>query len=245
MHSISLHPFSAAGAPVDLEAEAARLEAALAARKEELTALQDELRGFKARYAQAVGSRVAELAEIEGEIRKAEDRLLGVEVEEGEEDEDGAASTDFYGGDDSEGVPVKKSLRRLFWSVAKMFHPDHASDEGEARRRHSVMAEASRAYREGDLESLHTLLGDEALQSFCASARGAEEEEDLGARVLTLELELRTIEFGIKRARQDALYRLKSEVDEEAALGRDALARMAERIDRQIAKARRRLAHLS
>jgi len=240
MHSLSLHSSSVKD-PINLESEVARLEAALAGRRAELTALQDSLREFKTRYAQVVGSRLAELAEVEKAIREAEGRVLGVESEPEEED----AGTDFYGGQDAGEAQVGRSLRRLFWSVAKMFHPDHAADEGEARRRHTVMAEASRAYREGDVESLHTLLGDEGLQSFCANAPGDEDPEDLGARALRLELELRTIEFGIKRIRLDALQRLKLEVEEEAARGRDALALSAERIDRQIVKARRRLENLS
>jgi hypothetical protein len=245
MHSLTLYPSSATDTPVDLEAEGARLGALLAARRAELTALQEGLRAFKARYTQTVGGRLAELAEVEREIEEAETRLLGLDEEEEDAGDGEEAGTSFSERGGSEPTHVRASLRQLFWSVAKMFHPDHAADDAEARRRHTVMAEASRAYREGDVESLHTLLGDDALQSFCASARGADEEEDPGGRVLALELELRTIEFGIKRARQDGLYRLKLEVEEEARAGRDALAQMAERIQRQIAKARRRLAHLS
>jgi hypothetical protein len=242
MQNLTLHSSSTKGAPIDLETEVARLETALAERREELASLQEALRAFKSHYTQVVGSRVAELAEIEQEIKKAEDRLLGVEAEEAKDEEE---KSDFYSDGEEEQLPVRKALRKLFWSVAKMFHPDHAADEGEARRRHSVMAEANRAYREGDLESLNTLLGDEGLQSFCATAHGHEDEEDLGARLLALELELRTIEFGIKRITQDGLYRLKLKVEEEAAEGRNALAQMVAGIDRQIAKARRRLAHLS
>ena len=238
MHSLILQP-AAGRTPADPAAEAARLEALLAERRAELAALQEELREFKARYARAVGGRVSELAEIERAIRAAESRLLGVEPEE--EEGEGAG---FYEAQ-AEDVQVRKALRRLFWSVAKVFHPDHASDEREARRRHSVMAEASRAYREGDVESLHTLLGDDALQSYCAAGHARDEEEDLQARVVRLELELRTVEFGIKRARQDALYKLKLQTEEEAAQGRDPLAATAERLDRRIVKARRRLEHLS
>jgi hypothetical protein len=238
MHSLTVQP-TTDRTPVDLAAEAARLEALLAERRAGLTALQEELREFKAHYARVVGGKVSELAEVEKAIRAAESRLLGVEPEE--ESEEGA---DFDDGP-AEDVPVRKALRKLFWSVAKVFHPDHASDEREARRRHSVMAEASRAYREGDVESLHTLLGDEALQSYCAAGHAHEEHEDLQARVVRLELELRTVEFGIKRARQDALYRLKLQVEEEQAQGKDPLAATAERLDRQIVKARRRLEHLS
>ena len=241
MGSISLHPTSTEQGAPDLAAEVARLEALLAERRAELSALQDEMREFKSRYTQTVGSRLAELADVEREIKEAEERLLGV-VAEDDEEEDAGASQNAH---DERGLPVKTALRKLFWSVARMFHPDHAGDEHEARRRHSIMAEASRAYREGDAESLHTLLGDEQLQSFCATTRPPEEEEDLADRLISLKEELRTVEFGLKRLRQDGLFRLKERVAAEAAEGRDALAAEAERIQRQIVKARRRLAHLS
>jgi hypothetical protein len=107
------------------------------------------------------------------------------------------------------------------------------------------MAEAGRAYREGDVESLHTLLGDEELRSYCAAPHADDGAEDTAARLINLKEELRTVEFGIKRARQDGLYRLKLKADADAAAGRDSLAETAERIGRQIEKARRRLAHLS
>jgi hypothetical protein len=138
-------------------------------------------------------------------------------------------------------------LRKLFWSVARLFHPDHATDELEARRRHAVMAEASRAYSDGDVDSLHTLLGDEQLQFFCASAgaQGGEQEEDLASQLVRLKGELRTIEFGIKRIHQDGLYLKMVKVKADKQSGRDTLASMAEEIRRQIKKARRRLEHLA
>ena len=107
------------------------------------------------------------------------------------------------------------------------------------------MAEASRAYRDGDIDSLHTLLGDEQLQFFCTQPSADETEEDLTGRLLRLKGELRTAEFGIKRIRLDGLYHLKLKVDEEAKTGRDVLTQMAENINRQIVKARRRLEHLA
>lgn len=243
MHSLSLQTSSDRDASINLEAEVARLDALLEERRAELASLQERLREFRARYTQIVGSRMSELSDLERAIKEAEDRLLGLETEEAASEE---TESDFYGSKEEANVPVRKALRKLFWSVAKMFHPDHASDEREARRRHTVMAEANRAYREGDLESLNTLLGDEGLQSFCASVGGEQhEEEDLSARLLTLELEIRTIEFGIKRIHQDALYKVKLKVEEEESEGRDALAQMAASLDRKIAKARRRLEHLS
>lgn len=243
MQNLSLHPTAARNPPPDPALEAARLEELLAGRRRELTTLQDEMREFKTRYTQVVGSRLAELAEIEQAIKKAEARLLGLDPETVEDDEE---AVDFDNGADA-ATPAsgKTSLRKLFWSVARMFHPDHATDEREARRRHTIMAEASRAYSEGDVDSLHVLLGDEELQSYCAVPAGADETEDVAERLLRLKEELRTVEFGIKRVRQDGLYTLKLRVEEEARDNRDLLAQMAERIERQITKARHRLEHLS
>ena len=213
----------------------------MAGRRAELVALQQELRAFKERYAQVVGSRLAELGEVERALKEAEARLFDLEAE-AETDE---GVNDTAEAQSSTGAAGKTALRKLFWSVARLFHPDHAADEKEAKRRHEVMAEASRAYREGDVESLSTLLGDEQLQFFCASAGADDPAEDLTSRLLRLKGELSTIEFGIRRIRQDGLYRLKLKVDEEAASGRDHLAAMADNIARQISKARSRLEHLT
>jgi hypothetical protein len=244
MQNLSFHPTAAKSPPPDPAREAARLEELLAERRRELAALQEEMHAFKARYTQVVGSRLAELAEIEQAIREAESRLLGLDPASAEEAEE--PTVDFHnGGSDASHASGKVSLRKLFWSVARMFHPDHAADEQEARRRHTIMAEASRAYSEGDVDSLHVLLGDEELQSYCAVPTSPEETEDIAERLLRLKEELRTVEFGIKRVRQDGLYTLKLRVEDEAREGRDVLAQMAERIRRQITKARHRLEHLS
>lgn len=239
MPNLTLHPSAAQESPFDLAAEIARLETLLAERRFELSALQEKLRDFKARYTQVVGSCLAELEEVEQEIRAAERRALGAGGGEDNDEAPGRAR------DSSVSAPGKTTLRTLFWSVARLFHPDHAADEEEARRRHSVMAEASRAYREGDVESLHTLLGDEDLQSYCATAKDVNDPADLAARVVSLKEELRTVEFGLMRIRRDGMYRLKLKTDEELKHGRNALAEMAERTKRQIVKARRRLEHLS
>ena len=227
-----------------MAAEVARLEALLDERRGELVALQEEFREFKMRYARVVGSRLAELAEVESAIRKAEERLLS-----GGEAEDHDAESDAHAPDVPDALPVaplKTSMRKLFWSVARLFHPDHAADEGEARRRHTIMAEASRAYREGDVESLHILLGDEELQSYCATAPDAgDAPQDLAGRLVRLKEEVLTVEFGLKRIRQDSLHRLMLSVADDAAHGRDGLSAMAERIARQITKARHRLENLA
>jgi len=247
MQSLTLRPTDTENHPLDLASEIKRLETLLAERRGELVSLQEELRLFKARYTQIVGSRLAELADIERAIKEAEAHLFGLE-DVPEEEDTSSHRDDTAEAHRTTSLPVKVALRKLFWSIAKVFHPDHAADEGEAKRRHTIMAEASRAYTEGDIESLHTLLGDEHLQSYCANGSGArdeDEEENPANRLLGLKDELRTIEFGIKRITQDSLYQLKLSCDVEAAQHRDALAAIAERIARQIIKARHRLEHVS
>src|SRR3954471_21158053 len=239
MHGLDLHKSSAARKAVDPSLEVGRLEALLEERRAELSDLQEEFREFKSRYAEVVGGPLAELAEVEQEIRRAEARMLGLDTD-AEEDE----PSRFYEPSPARS-PGKTGLRKLFWSVARMFHPDHASDEDEARRRHTIMAEASRAYRDGDVESLSTLLGDEQLQSYCASSSREDEPEDAAARLLHLKEELVTIEFGIKRLRQDRLYHLMLSSAEEARQGRDQLAQMADAIRRKIVKARNRLTNIA
>jgi hypothetical protein len=241
MQSLSLHEIASQNAPLDLELQVSELESLLAMRRAELVALQQELRAFKEHYAQMVGSRLAKLGEVERSIKEAEARLFNLEAEAASEVEENVADETQR----SANAPGKTALRKLFWAVARLFHPDHAADEKEAKRRHEVMSEASRAYREGDVESLSTLLGDEQLQFFCASQGEDDPEEDLTGRLLRLKGDLSTTEFGIKRIRQDGLYRLKLKVDEDAKDGRDALLAMAENIERQITKARRRLEHLA
>jgi hypothetical protein len=242
MQSLSLHETASRNAQPDLELQISELEALLMERRAELVRLQQELRAFKERYTQVVGSRLAELSEVESSIKEAEARLFELEAEI----EDAEAAPASSGEAPSSTIASgKTTLRKLFWSVARLFHPDHAGDEREAQRRHAVMAEASRAYQAGDVESLHTLLGDEQLQSFCTAQGANDSEEDLASQFLRLKGELSTIEFGIKRIRQDSLYHLKLKVDREAKDGRDALQAMAENINRQIAKARRRLEHLA
>ncbi len=237
MPNLSLQLSVSKPEPIDPAQESVRLEILLDERRAELAALQAEFRAFKARYAQVVGSKLAELADVERELRAAERRTLGVGAAEAPGEAIGAIATGATSG--------PTTLRKLFWSVARLFHPDKAAGAAEAQRRHEIMTAANRAYREGDVDSLHTLLGDENLQSYCATHDGADDPHDLTARIFALKEELRTVEFGLKRIKQDRLYQLKLAADEAATHGRDALAAEAARIARQIGKARNRLAHLS
>jgi hypothetical protein len=224
-------------ASLNLEEEIAHTEKLIAERSAELKRLQTSLSEFRALYMQTVGKRLAELAEIEREIKRLEAEAFGIDEQDSEDEP--IASDDARRGFGS------KTLRKLFWSAAKLFHPDHAKDEREAARRHALMSEATRAYRAGDVESLQTLVGDEDFNLYCATLPSDGEAVDSHEQLLRLKDELRTIEFGIKRITQDGLYRIKLKADEAAREGKNLLDEMAQNISRQIIKARRKLEHLS
>src|SRR5215212_2500271 len=128
MQSLSLHSSAAKNEPLDLALEVERLEGSLSERSRELVVLQEEFRQFKTLYTQTIGGRLAELHEVELAIKEAESRLLGVEAEE----ETVAAEASDDEARAAQGSPVASpvggSLRKLFWAVAKMFHPDMAAD---------------------------------------------------------------------------------------------------------------------
>lgn len=156
MNSLSLNPLILADEPFDPVAEVARLESLLQERQDELTSLQAELFEFKTRYAQIVGCRLAELAEVEGGIKMAEARLqvgednAAAEVEAEDRGRDGKLR-------DSEKSALGGSMRKLFWSVAKLFHPDHAADEREAAEGRAALAEEARRIARQIVKARHRL----------------------------------------------------------------------------------------
>src|SRR6201986_5422861 len=158
MHGLDLHKSSSARAAVDPAAEVERLESLLEGRRAELSALQEEFRAFKARSAEVGGGPLADLSEVEQEIRQAEARMLGLE----DDAEEGGPSNFF----DPTPAPGKTGLRKLFWSAADRSHPAPAADEHEPRQPPAITAAARRPYRDGDVESPNLVLGDEHLQSY-------------------------------------------------------------------------------
>jgi hypothetical protein len=49
-------------------------------------------------------------------------------------------------------------LKRLFYSLAKRFHPDLATDEREKKRRQDIMVKVNKAYSSKDLKALRALM---------------------------------------------------------------------------------------
>jgi hypothetical protein len=227
-------------ARLDTAQEIARLEALLEEKRAELKAAQEELRAFKERYARIVGRKYIELAHVERAIKRAESALFNL-PEEDLTDEIPAFNDDKAG----ETSQVKNSLRKMFWKVAQLFHPDHASDDKESARRHAVMSEATRAYQDGDADKLAELLGDDDLKFFCATAGETNDGAfDPAEYILELKDELRTLDYGLRRVRQDPLHHVMRQTQAAHEQGRDDLQETAARLERRLKKARNRLVQL-
>jgi chromosome segregation ATPase len=104
------------------------------------------------------------------------------------------------------------------------------------------MAEANRAYEEGDEERLRVIL--QEWESSPEAVKGEGAGADLVRvirKIAQAEERLRAIEIEVSQLKESDLYKLKTKVEEAEKEKRDLLAEMAKQLDKQIADARERL----
>lgn len=230
-----------------------RLENRLAEAEELIIGFREELKIFEARYTLEVARLYAELDEIEASIAEEEARLApdDEEIQRRAEEarlraEESAAATDeenwqacshkFY---------PSPEMKRAYYKLAKLVHPDLAVDLEERERRHQLMAKLNDAYAAGDAKLMDELV--EEHRDSPELVKG----DSVGDRLVRL---IRQI-YQVKR-RLQALSREKFElemsennqlrlkVETEMREGRNLLAQMAERTKTQIKRAERKLNNL-
>jgi hypothetical protein len=217
----------------------AELNALLAERAAEIARIQSDLETFRIRYRRDVGLLHEELEELERAIAEAELGEISRLVDSG--DSAAAASPDRPQLD-----PVPRfttdAVRKLFRDVAKTIHPDLARDELTRDRRHSLMAEANRAYALGDEERLRRIL--ETWESSPEAVQGSDpgaERLRLIRTIAQIEEQLNACASDLAAMQASALWQLKAMVDEAAARGKDLVEDMVRRLKRDITAARNRL----
>ena len=233
------------------QAELTSLEAELAQSELDLATLRGELHAFEAHYVRSVGARYAELDEIRAQIaealarvaqedRSAQERAAQARAEASESAQaTGAAHEAAQAGR----FQPSENLKKLYREVARRVHPDLANDERDRARRTRLMAEANRAYEEGDEARLQAVLQE------WESSPDAVTGEGVGAQLVRVirkiaQAEVRRHNIGdeIDQLKGSELYQLKIKVDEAEEAGRDLLAEMTGTLDKQIAEAREELA---
>jgi len=241
MYSVTLRPR-------DLDAEQRELEQQeqlLDERERELFALKLELQQLQARYLADVGGLYRELTSLEATVTAAEVqaglRPPPSPYDSSQEDDDRDGSAESCTNPSSPSV----DLKRIFRDVARAIHPDRALDEPARCRRHSLMAEANRAYAERDEDRLRLILStwERSPDAVVGDGREADEQR-VQRRLAEIGERLQAIDAETRDLHASAIWRLKSRVDEARAQGWDLFAEMRLQVKREIARARVRLARL-
>jgi len=212
--------------------------------------LKGEIRLFEQSYERILGGRIAELEDLEWQLKG----LLGSDEErlgKGSADQEETFAqfrhrTDLLDDD----IPTdpdqpQKSLKQLYREVAKSIHPDLASDEEERLRRQELMALANQAYAVGDRGALEEILSDWELGPEMTSQMDVAMELVAVIRLIArAQQNIHAVACQIDELRATDIYSFKLRVDEARADGSDLMAEMAATVDLDITKTRRRLAAL-
>ncbi|MEZ5320098.1 MAG: J domain-containing protein [Vicinamibacterales bacterium] len=265
-HSRSLQPLP----PDPLHVRLATLEAQVEARERELAAVKADLRALQADYFERVGAMYTELNDLDAAVEALE-IALGLRpppADDGADEDDGGA--DGRSGADDEGATggggagcsnrgaPSADLKRVFRDLAKAVHPDRAAKLGEAARyrRHSLMAEANRAYAERDEDRLRLILrawerstgdepgGPDEDHGFEGAGAAGWPARSIERRIAWLDDRLIAIDAEFADLRASAIWRLKARLDESRAQGWDLLAEIVNEVKRQVARQSARLAAL-
>ncbi len=229
----------------------ARLRNRLAEEEEHLLEFQTELKEFETRYTNEVGCLYADLDEIEAEIAEEEFKLVpdDEEIRKRAEELRARAAASGQAAEQAQFCTHKyhptTKVKTQYRDIARKVHPDLATDDDDRGLRHRLMAEANKAYEEGDEETLSRLLGD--WHESPDTVKGA----DIGADLVRVIRQLAQVKkrFGILRSERIRLEEsenntLRLKVETEMREGRNLFRQMAARARSHISRAERRLKEL-
>jgi hypothetical protein len=225
-------------------ARLATLELQLAERERALAGTRRELQELQSSYLNAVGGYYAQLVEIEAQAVDLEVRLgLRPAVEDEPSEPEGDPSVNAEGCS-NRSVP-SQDLKKIFRNLARTIHPDLALDEPARWRRHSLMAEANRAYAERDEDRLRLIL--HAWERSPDAVLGDDpeaDEERLRRRIAAIEDRLLELGREVADLETSAIANLKRKIDDARAQGWDLLAEMIREVKREVGRAKAKLVSL-
>ncbi len=232
------------------KAELASLEVDLIQRELDLASLRAELTDFENQYLRKVGVLYAELDEIQARIAEAEARRTPSDL--GAQEQAARARTQAQESSQTARAlsePKSKpteSLKKLFREVAKRIHPDLATNDADRARRQKLMAEANRAYEDGDEAKLQAILEDWETSPESVEGEGVGPELIRVIRKISqIQRRFVEIEAEMEQLSTSDLYQLWAKTEEAEKQGRDLFKEMASQVDQEIAAARKRLASIA
>jgi hypothetical protein len=231
--------------------ELALLQTELAERELHLANLRADLLAFEGRYLREVGVLYAELDDWNARIAKLvaeeegtiEARVAATKARVQAEESYSAAHGEAARATEFTPSP---ELKKLYRDVAKRVHPDLATDDADRAQRERLMAEANRAYQQGDVDALRRILDE--YESIPESVQGTGVAADL-VRVIRqikqLQKRLAQIELEITSLGATDIAKLKMKAEEVSNQGRNLLAEMAKDVKKRIDGERHRFEQLS
>jgi hypothetical protein len=137
---------------------------------------------------------------------------------------------------------TKEELKKLFRTLAKMFHPDLVTESYEKKRRADVMAKINKAYAAGDAASLKALLEVPSEPEPVYEKTRAELVAELRSEVRRLDGVIRELTFTLHSLTNSDTVKLMLDVSIARQQGRELLVEMAkdltikiERVEEEIA----------
>ena len=220
------------------------LEQQVLTQERRLTALKTELQKLQTKYLAEIGPLYDELIPLDEAVAEAEIAagLRAPEEEPGPEEKEPGPEACAPASEPS------VDLKRMFRDIARNIHPDrshHEVDERTRFRRHSLMAEANRAYAERDEDRLRLILRAWELDpESVADDNAPDEDTRLRRRASILAARLVEIEAAFADLQASAIARLKIKIDDARAQGWDLFAEMKRQVQREIAMGKATLAKL-
>jgi len=232
--------------------ELATLEKNLIERELDLASLRAELTAFEKLYLKVVGVKYAELDEIEAQIAELRSRLEPNNDEAAQQAraarsraEETRATTELAISNPVLFSP-SQSLKSLYRQVAKAIHPDLATDDADRSNRQRLMAEANKAYAEGDETRLRQILEQyESSPDLVVGEGTAAELVRVIRNIAQIKRRLAEIEKEIGKLMESEIANLEARAEEESKQGRDLLSQMAQAVSQRIEKAQSTLTRLS
>jgi hypothetical protein len=214
--------------------------------------LRAELGAFERQYLHFVGSRYAELddlnAQVAEEIAKAQPDNERAQ-QAAREARARAATTKSTAGEKAASAPkafhASAELKRLYRDVARRIHPDLTSDRDDRAKRQALMAQANEAYERGDEVLLTRVITEYEFSPEAVKGDGAGADLiRVIRRISQARSRLSEIEAELQELLRSDLQQLKARVDQAEQHGRDILAEITAKVDEQVAQAKRRLENL-
>jgi hypothetical protein len=136
-------------------------------------------------------------------------------------------------------------MKRAYYKLAKLIHPDLAVDREEQERRHQLMAKLNDAYAAGDAKLMDVLV--EEHRDSPQLIKG----DTIGDQLIRAIRQIYQVKHRLQALRTESIEleesennQLRLKVEAEMQAGRNLLSQMAERTKTQIKRAERKLNHL-